>query len=109
MISAQVNLTEQNMLWPTANSLVFDCYDAYREGLCVASYANCHKGCINITTGEAAVPNARLCHSVKDATISIRVGVNGPEHFKSPKKFWIPANTEIIIDYGELFYEHNFK
>jgi hypothetical protein len=92
-----------------SNLQVLDCYDAYLEGLCVASYANCYKGCFNAVTGRKAVPNARISYSSQHMSISLRVGVNSPDHLKSPKNFWIQANTEIIIDYGDMFFKRNFN
>ena len=71
---------------------VLDCYDHFVQGLCVASYANCPIACKDIITNEKAKDNCRI--TIYKNVITLRCGVNS-EGRESPKKFFIPPDTEL--------------
>ena len=87
----------------TEHSLVLDTWECVRDGLCVASYANSPKGCLDTTTGRKAVANARIVPNFEQRRICIRVGVNKPLSQRSPDNFWIVAGTEILVAYGASY------
>ena len=86
--------------------LILDCYDQYKDGLCLASYANCFTGCWNTATNKKAVPNARLCVNLVKKTMKLRAGVKKGR--ESPANFFIPPHTEIVWDYESSYISYDY-
>jgi hypothetical protein len=81
---------------------ILDCYDAFRQGLCMASFANEARACFNTVTNKAAQPNCRIVVDVNTSTAYIRAGLKYP--VRSPNNFYIPNGHELICSYGAKFY-----
>ena len=79
---------------------VYDCYDHYSQGLCIASYANCPIACKDVINNEKAKDNCRI--TIHKKYITLRCGVNITER-ESPKNFFIPPDTELLWHYGDSF------
>ena len=92
----------------STNGNVLDCWDNYVNGLCIASYANSPRGCLNLATGLKAVDNCRLSINLQSKTMSLKCGVDIQSR-RSPKGFSIQPGTELLWDYGDSFvsYEGN--
>ena len=86
---------------------VLDCYDQYKEGLCLASLSNSPVGCIDISTGRRAESNCRLVPDMINKTLTLKCGVNYPISNKSPKDFFIPPHTELLWHYGDSYVSYN--
>jgi hypothetical protein len=86
---------------------VMDCYDQYRDGLCLASLSNSPVGCIDLATGRKAQPNCRLVPDFTKKTLTIRCGINYPFSNKSPADFFIPPHTELLWNYGDSYVSYN--
>jgi hypothetical protein len=85
------------------NGLILDCYDQYRQGLCLLSFANCNVGAWNTVTNKKAVPNCSLVVNVEKKTFTLKCGVDKPEQFKTSKTFTITPGTELVWNYGDSF------
>jgi hypothetical protein len=82
------------------NGDVLDCYDAFIEGRCIASYANSPISCWDIESNKKAVENCRI--TVHGRKIYLRCGVK-TVGAHSPKTFTIPPNTELLWNYNNSF------
>ena len=98
----------------STNSLILDCYDAYKRGECLASYANSPHACYNRMTGSLAVANCRLtvrhnAYSKLSPTMVLRAGSVEDYEKKDDKsfreKFCILPGEELLWDYG-IEYAH---
>ena len=85
---------------------VLSCYEYYKQGLCLASLANCPKGLFNFTTMAKARANARFCVDSISKRVTIRAGLVKPS--RSAPNFYIPRHTEILIDYGTDYNMYDF-
>jgi hypothetical protein len=93
---------------------VLDCYEHAKAGLCRASLANDPYNCWNTATNRKAVANARISvHRGPDSkvTVSIKAGrkVCRTEVAAERKRFYLPPNTEILVDYGDLYRNFDFQ
>lgn len=70
---------------------VLQCYHSCLNGDCLASFANCANGCVNVTTNANAVNNCKI-------TISNTDVVKFVYH-----REYIPPHTELAHDYGPDF------
>ena len=83
-----------------SKKFILDCFDEYKKGRCMASFANDYRNCLDITTGVMAQPNAKL------------IVVNRRNMFNPSKMLRyayllatepIPAFTEVVCYYGLKF------
>ena len=93
--------------------LVLDCYDHVKKGLCRASLANDPYKCFDTSRNAPAVANARISvHVGKNGfvKVSIKAGRKVPstEVASEKKRFFLPPNTEILAEYGDLFHAFDF-
>jgi len=89
------------------HGLVLDCYDQYKQGLCLASFANSPVGCINLFTGRRATANCRIVADIVGKKITLKCGINHPESLKSPPDFFIPPYTELLWHYGDSYVSYD--
>jgi hypothetical protein len=78
--------------------MVLDCDEQAKAFKCYASYANCPYNCINGNTFQPSKENSYMAF-VEDFTTS-NDSIIGVELYSSIN---IPANTEILVDYGEFY------
>ena len=86
----------------SSNGDVLDCWEHYNKGLCLASYANSPRGCVDLATGKKAVDNCRLSVNLAARTMSLKCGVDVHSRL-SPKTFQIEPDTELLWNYGDSF------
>ena len=80
-----------------SKSKVYDCYEAARNGKCIAMMANSPRNLIHAGTGEGALPNAKLIlRQGHQQTINYLVSLSED----------IPANTEILYFYASGYRDY---
>ncbi len=96
----------------STNSLILDCYDAYKRGECLASYANSPHACYDRMTGSMAVANCRLtvrlnAYAKLTPTLVLRAGSVEDFEKKDDKSFrenfCIFPGEELLWDYGNEY------
>jgi len=90
----------------SSNGDVLDCWEHYNKGLCLASYSNSPRGCVDLATGKKAVDNCRLSVNLAAKTISLKCGVDVHSRL-SPKTFQIQPDTELLWNYGDSFISYD--
>lgn len=93
--------------------LVLDCYEHAKAGLCRASLANDPYNCWNTVTDRKAVANARISvhHGPDKIKVCIKAGrkVCRTELAAERRRFYLPPNAEILVNYGNLFRDYDFQ
>lgn len=84
----------------STNGDVLDCYDQYKCGECVASYANSPIACWDVVRNVKPVANCRI--TVNGRRVLLKCGVDKVGS-KSPKGFVVPQNTELLWNYEKSF------
>ena len=79
---------------------ILDCYDHYKDGLCIASASNSSTGLKHKITGILAQPNCRLVVPIVKRGERKRFYLRaGP--LDCLPNFFIRPNTELLWDYGD--------
>ena len=105
VICAKEPLRRSYSLISSEHGVILDCYDQYKNGFCLASYANSPLGCWNTVTNTKATENCRLVITTDEKgnkSFWLRAGIrrNGKQ---SSRRFFIPPHQELLFHYGDSY------
>ena len=97
------------------HGVILDCYDHYRNGLCIASYANSPVDCVHVHSKKEAIANCQLkVFGRKGETkkFYLQAGIKEQEQQqedsgKSKDKFFIAPGIELMWDYGDSYVSYD--
>ena len=97
------------------HGVILDCYDHYRNGLCIASYANSPVDCVHVHSKKEAIANCQLkVFGRKGETkkFYLQAGIKEQEQQqedsgKSKDNFFIAPGIELMWDYGDSYVSYD--
>ena len=103
------------------HGVIMDCYDHYRNGLCIASYSNSPVNCINFHSKKEAIANCQLKvfgrkgetkkfylqAGMREQDQDLEENSQGNRNNNNKSKFFIAPGTELMWDYGDSYINYN--